>query len=242
VNKQISIKLKQTMSSKKLALQGTLKELEQAKAKFKDYSGLNTDNKELSFPPLSSKTQSFEYKEREDLQASLESERISALQSQLNKEKYKPTLDLVGSYAWNARNGSSSEAISQSFERNLPTWAVGIKFSMPLALGALNHTLGGYETQSQSAQYSIEQKSQDQRLQFDELTRNYQEASARLAITEKLLDIQKKKVLAEREKLNRGRSTTFQLLSFEQDYSNTELQLVQTQAEVLGLLTQLKTF
>jgi outer membrane protein TolC len=54
--------------------------------------------------------------------------------------------------------------------------------------------------------------------------------------------VQREKFEHERERLLRGRTTTYQAISFEQDYANTQLLRLRTQAEVLQTIAQMKAF
>jgi outer membrane protein TolC len=54
--------------------------------------------------------------------------------------------------------------------------------------------------------------------------------------------IQKKKVENERSRLKRGRSTTYQTLTFSQDYNSSEASRIQAQTQVLSILARMKTF
>jgi hypothetical protein len=55
-------------------------------------------------------------------------------------------------------------------------------------------------------------------------------------------NVQKKKLENEKQQLRRGRSTTFQVLQFEQDYTNSQLIRARAGAQALDLRSQLKRY
>ena len=53
---------------------------------------------------------------------------------------------------------------------------------------------------------------------------------------------QKEKLEYERERLKKGRTTTYAILVFEQDYSMAQLNSIRIQAEIVSIVAQMKTF
>jgi len=67
-------------------------------------------------------------------------------------------------------------------------------------------------------------------------------AYARLKLAKTLEESQKAKSEEERKRHARGRTTFFQVLTFEQDYLTSELNRIRTESELSGLLTQLQQY
>jgi hypothetical protein len=57
-----------------------------------------------------------------------------------------------------------------------------------------------------------------------------------------LEDAQKLKFNAERKRMQEGRSTTYQIFLFEQDFLNAQLGRIQAMAQVLDVLTNMKAY
>lgn len=67
-------------------------------------------------------------------------------------------------------------------------------------------------------------------------------AKKRLDIATSLESIQWQKLQAERQRLTHGKTTTYQVLLFEQDFANTQISRLVIQDEIFNLLAQLKTY
>ncbi len=179
---------------------------------------------------------------RDDVRSAQEQQRVASANAQMGVEKNRPTLEVFGAYARNSQQAVRSDAINRSFDANEPTKVVGVRMTMPLALGDTADARAGYGKERIAAEKLVDQKTFDQEIEWKDLVQKLEEAKNRLAIAEKLADIQKKKASNERDRLKRGRTTTYQSLIFENDYNQAEYQRIQTQSEVLTLLAQMKTF
>jgi outer membrane protein TolC len=179
---------------------------------------------------------------RDDVRAAREQERVAGANARLGAEKNKPTVEVYGTYARNSQQVEQGDAIHRSFDATSPTKAVGIRLTLPLAVAAANDVKEGYAKENAAAAMLADRKLFDQEVEWKDLVQKLTEARSRLAIAEKLAEIQKKKARNERQRLKRGRTTTYQSLIFETDYNQAEYRRIQTQSEVLSLLAQMKTF
>ena len=55
-------------------------------------------------------------------------------------------------------------------------------------------------------------------------------------------EIQKKKLNSEKNRYSKGRTTTFQVLQFEQDFANAQLMKLRNEQELIIVYNQLKMF
>lgn len=184
---------------------------------------------------------------RDDVLAAKEISRAAAANSTMNVERDLPTLDLVASIALNGQQGTTifgdiPNAVSNSFTLNRPTETIGIRFSAPLALGLAGQARKGWRDETTAAELSYERKLFEQEQTWKDLITNYQDGKNQLELSEKLEKIQFSKLENERERLKKGRTTTFQVLLFEQDYLLAELTRIRSQANILNLIAQMKLF
>ncbi|MDH4225644.1 MAG: TolC family protein, partial [Deltaproteobacteria bacterium] len=75
-----------------------------------------------------------------------------------------------------------------------------------------------------------------------DLTQRFVEAMNRLKLAREIELSQKEKLEYERERLKRGRTTTSQVILFEQDNAVAQLTRLQAQLEALSVLATLKSF
>jgi outer membrane protein TolC len=178
---------------------------------------------------------------RDDVKAAAEQTKIARANAQLGIEKNKPNLELYTIHAFNGIDPSANEAISQSFSWNYPSTVVGLRFQMPLDR-KLSGIRSGYKNEICGAEDQFRQQAYEDRRLWEELLLRLERAKNRLGIAQQLKSIQLKKVKEERARLALGKTTTYQVLMFEQDYANAQLSALLVQSEILELLAQLKTY
>lgn len=163
------------------------------------------------------KLKSSEKRERLDsvlLKYQIEQQKSLAL---AQKEKLKPSLDLQVQ-AWTQGRGAtftSSEARTFGDEDYL---FVGVGFSMPLDQIKASRVRQGYSDLKEAQDKAEQSRLLQLGTTWSETVNRADQIYNQVEILRELERLQKKKADSEREKLNRGRSTTFQVLSFEQDY------------------------
>jgi len=180
--------------------------------------------------------------ERLDLRATAEKTKAAQAQAQLDKEQLKPNVDVTATYAWNGRDPARSQATSEAFRGDHPTRAIGVVFSVPLNVPTWNRALKGADQEIDANGLELEQARLNEAKEWRDITARLRDARARLSLVKTIEGVQKEKFENERNRLQRGRSTTFQSLTFEQDYAQSQLNRLRTQAEVLQLLAQMRTY
>ncbi len=179
---------------------------------------------------------------REDLKAFEKQSAALAASATAGAEKNRPQLDVFGSYSMNALEATSSEAMSRSFSPDNPVVTVGVRFRTPFALGTTGDIIEGRTQERLAAESSYRQRRLEQDQEWKNMVTKLDEAKSRLRMSEDLLKLQESKLAHERDRLMRGRTTTFQVLQFEADLGAAELARVRSTTTVLGIRAQLKTF
>lgn len=180
---------------------------------------------------------------RDDTRSALEQRRSSVAGSQASLEKYKPTLELFGTAALNNPNPTNTDtALARSFDGSRPTDTIGVRFSAPLDFGLIHDIRAGWAAQLHAAETSYQRRLFEQEQQWSDLKDKFQQAKDRLTIYDRLEKVQKVKLDYERVRRQRGRTTTQQVLLFEQDYEQAQLGRIRTMSEILQLLAQMKTY
>jgi uncharacterized membrane protein affecting hemolysin expression len=87
-------------------------------------------------------------------------------------------------------------------------------------------------------QYALYSQEQD----WIALTKNITDARNNLALLGRIEDAQKTKLEVERTRLRQGRTTTYQVLLFEQDYTTAASNRVKSAANILALQTQINLY
>ncbi len=179
---------------------------------------------------------------REDVKAAQEQERIAEANSRIGSEDASPDLRVFASLSLNGRDQEAATSINESWSGTHPWNSIGVEFSAPLDLGTVSRARQGHAATRQGAELRYQRAVFDQERQWNDITKRFGDAKARLELARAVQASQKEKLEYERGRHNKGRSTTFQVLTFEQDYANSQLAYLQAQATILQTIAQMKTF
>lgn len=179
---------------------------------------------------------------RADVLAEEQAARLAAANAVLDADDARPLLEAFGSYALNGRDLHSNEALSDSYGAHRPTVTAGVRFSVPLELGALASTRRGALRRAAASRLRYEQAEANEKVQLADLEASLADARERLRLSQIIARAQKRKVEHERRRLRQGRASTHQVLLFEQDFSQAELNRVQAAREVMNAVARFRLY
>ena len=162
--------------------------------------------------------------------------------STLARERNRPTLNLFGNYAMTGRDDELNEAMKASGKADRDTAFIGLRFNMPLNFGATADVKAGADKAERAAELNRQQALYAQDADWTNLVRNVSDLRENLKLMGRIEQAQKAKLEAERNRLRQGRTTTYQVLLFEQDYSQAALSRAKSAAGILGLQSQIKLY
>jgi outer membrane protein TolC len=197
---------------------------------------------EISWDQLKSIAFPSQFQSRADTLAAEAQSRAAVANAKIQAERDKPNLNVFANYAFNGRDNSTSAALGNSWDSGRPTVSVGIKFSAPLNFGAVNEARKGAELNAIGSDAIYQQKLQDQSNQWNTLVIDLKNAQKRLELAIVIATAQKEKLDYERVRLRQGRTTTYQVLLFEQDYTAAEYARTNAAYQVLTLTSQIKLY
>jgi len=179
---------------------------------------------------------------RDDVRAAEQASRIAVASATASIDKNSPSLDAYATYAWNSQQSTLSDGLRESLNADKRTIVVGVKFSAPLNFGALSDSKAGLGKERDAAELTYQRRLFDQEKDWRELTERFENAKRRLLLSQAVEATQGRKLRHERDRQETGRTTTYQVLIFEQDFAQSELSRIQAQAEVLTLYARLKIY
>jgi len=179
---------------------------------------------------------------RADVKAAEAAANATAANARILAEKDKPALDLKLSYALNGRDADLSSRVSDSLNWDKPTAKAGLTFSIPFNYSASKEARAGALLKEKAAQLSYKQKLLAQASDWRDLTAKLSDARERLELSYTIEEAQRAKLEYEKQRLKEGRTTTYQVLTFEQDYTNAQYTRVSAAAQVLSTLANLKLY
>ena len=178
----------------------------------------------------------------DDIRAAEQSERVAISSNELSRQKAQPDLSLIGSIAYNGVNTIQSTAVKESFGTTNPMYKIGVQFTMPLFIGETSEIRSGRIKQQFAAEALTLQTKLTNAQTWDDLEKKFSEAKGRLKMADELVKAQKEKLDHEKYRFNLGRTTTFQVLTYEQDYEQSLITRLHIAQEILTVHAQMKAY
>ena len=163
-------------------------------------------------------------------------------QAKIEEENNKPNLNLYTSYSVNQVENNYNQAIANSFQRSAPNGKIGLEFSLPINLGLSSDIRKGAKMRASSEKISYQEKLLQQEVDWQNLQQNLKDHQENLKLAYQIEQLQKAKLENERTLLQKGRTSTYQILVFEQEYSNAELNTQQIAQKLQELIADQKLY
>lgn len=179
---------------------------------------------------------------RADVEATQAQLKAAKASADLALERNRPTLNLTGQYALNGRDNDLNEAMKEAGETEQDTAFIGVKFNMPLNFSAVGDAKAGALKKQRAAEMNRDYAVYAQEQDWTNLSRNITDARDNLKLLSRIESAQKTKVEVERSRLKQGRTTTYQVLLFEQDYTTAQVSKVKSAVNILALQSQIKLY
>jgi outer membrane protein TolC len=180
--------------------------------------------------------------DRFDIKAQETNMKAAIAAAKVEEENNKPALNLYGSYSTNQYKKSANLALGNSFDERGRGGTLGVNFSMPINFSLSSEIRQGALANASAAKINYRQKTFEQENDWENLVQNLSTYKANLRLARNIEDAQKKKLENERSRLRQGRTSTYQVLLFEQDYSNSQLNTIQVANALLGLIAEEKLY
>lgn len=168
--------------------------------------------------------------------------KASIAQAKIEEENNKPSLNLYANYSVNQVQPNSVDAIYSSFHHNAPAKKIGMEFSMPINLDLSADIRKGSRIKASAEKTNYKEKLLQQEIDWQNLQQNLVDYQENLKLAKQIEQAQKAKLENERDLLRRGRTSTYQVLVFEQDYSNSELSTQQIAQKLHELIAEQKLY
>ena len=153
-----------------------------------------------------------------------------------------PQLDLNLSAQWNGRDPELSPAIDETFDSNQSNFYIGLQFTMPLDVPKYLRVERGLLELSASEKLRNAAEQRDGQVEWENFVARGTSLYKQVSILRELEVTQKQKADAERARLVNGRSTTFQVLSFEQDYISTRSRRISAELQARQYIVELPLY
>jgi len=237
---------KSEVQYRKLELKGALDTEKSAARAFNYLRGLDAEKVEetLALPEekdLQTEIKDQDPKKRLDYLALLKNLEAAKAGAALKKEVLSSELSIGASASLNALETDLGAAWNNSFKGDKYVYGAGINLRVPLDFPA--ETLStAYDSEWKAVEIFCEAKRLETKTELSELNRKLIDVKERLLLAVELERLQKNKANAERDRLSRGNSVTAQVLTFEQDWSKSQLGVLEIKKGILEIIARLKLF
>ncbi len=159
------------------------------------------------------------------------------------KEKNKPSLDLNLTYAKNGRDVNSySQAEKNTYDKDKEYMAASLNLTLPLDQFTASDARSGYQALAVSQALLEQVRLRNEKIEWQNTVDQANNLAQQLKIIRDLEVVQKNKADLERSKYNNGRSTTYQVLTFEQDYVNSRNQRINVELQLRQFINSLDLY
>lgn len=257
VNKKLAMNLaeKSDMLQAKASVEQALLELEQAKNNEEYW--INQFNKaryvfenekidnlqEINYKEIQKLTLPFQQQgNRPDTKAAEAQMKLAIANNKIEAENSKPNLSLDGYYALKGLQAGTRTALDNSFINRGAEASVAVKFSMPVNFHNTNSVMNGANQSINSAKNLYRYLSFSEQKDWQDIVRNFNNLQKNLQISQKIENAQKLKIENERSLLEQGRTTTYQILLFEQEYFRSQIKSLEIARQLLSLNAEAKSY
>lgn len=180
--------------------------------------------------------------DRLDVKASEAQALLAKASAVVATERNKPSLDVYSTYTTYGQGGDANAALTKTGKFDQDAGYVGLRFSIPLNVGAQSDAQKGAMQTSLAAEEGLRYLKYSQEQNWIDLVQKITDAKETLKLSGKIEQAHKSKLENERIRLREGRTTTYQVILFEQDYSQAQASRVRAAAQILSLQAQTKLY
>ena len=236
------------LRSKELQYQTDLETLREAAVQFNSYRNLKGDAVTETLQTIDAFIQNDMKKDlkrvadRVDVliaQATAQNQKALA---QAAAERQKPSINVYGTVQFNGLSNNFNYATGESFNADNPTYTAGMKLQINLDGGIIHRINEGYQAAAEAADILSHRAQFDLEQDWMDLQKKFKDALSRFDLAKTLEDLQGVKLAHERERFNAGRTTAFQVLTFEDDFANAQTARLRIANDLLTYRAQARLY
>ena len=156
--------------------------------------------------------------------------RIGESVARETREMLRPDLSLQGAFGANAREAEIGDSSADALARDTSVYRVGLKLALNLDFGLKSDLRRAADAEAKAARLKSDKLARDRASSWSELARRHAELGSSIRAMESLVKAQEAQLEREQERLSLGRTTTFQVITFEQAVADARLSLLQLRA------------
>jgi outer membrane protein TolC len=237
-----------SLKTKELTYQKDLEDLRQASMQFNSFRNVSNDSVPESlqnvngFLDLDIGREIIRKGVRSDVLVAVANAQSQKASAEASRIKNLPDIELGGTYQFDGRGFDSATAMGTSWNADNPYLTASLKLTVPLDQGVVSTLNEGYRAQAASAEAAVERAKFDLDQDWLDLQKHFKDAMSRLSLARELEKLQGEKLKWERERFNLGRTTSFQVLQFEDNYSDASLSRLRVESELITIRAKARLY
>lgn len=153
---------------------------------------------------------------------------------------FETLFDVLGNPIGQEETGVFDEAVSEIQDFDNYSWSVGVNFDYVIGNRAAKSNYAVASLNRQKSAIDVQNQEQIIRVDVRKSVRSVQSGSKRIQAASKNVELQEKKLDAEQKKFENGMSTSFEVLTFQNDLADAELARIQAALDYARALTALE--
>lgn len=172
---------------------------------------------------------------RPDYQTTELSVALARIRLELARNQRLPDLSLVASYGQNRTSSAGSGPLSAPDQ-----WSLGLRLNLPLNDLQLEQAVVSAQVEQDKSEVRLAQEQENLELEVRNALRQLDMGWRQVGLSQRALSLAEKKFGVETEKFKAGRSSNFQLVSFQNDLVNAQNSALNATIAYLDALTSLE--
>ena len=161
------------------------------------------------------------------------------LRVQFAKNQILPKFDLKATLGYNGLSSSMGDSIGNGFEGQTPEASIGFVVSIPLGNVKARALLDAAQKKKIQAAFKIQSAEADAMLAIDKAISGVQINSERVKTAERSRTLNERSLRSEELSLERGTTTSLNLLKFQQDYTEARTREIAAEVDLSNSLVDL---
>lgn len=179
---------------------------------------------------------------REDLKLEYQNYLTADARATVAKQNIYPDVNFRVKYYPTGSGVNFGTSTSNAWQGKRESVNVGLSFNMPLDVKLMRDLHDAYKSESYAAELAYIRKKFEVGNEWRRLADQFNLLLNQVKTAKSLAETQRKKLQYESGLLKNGRTTTFQVIQFEQDYFNSQSQYIDLKTRLLKLSALLKLF
>jgi outer membrane protein TolC len=237
-----------SLKTKELAFQQDIEVLRQASMKFNSLRNVSNDTVAETLQGIGEFVDTDLAKdivrkgERADVIVAISNAEKSKADAKAADIRNQPDVEFIGTYQFDGRGSNAGTALGTSWNGDNPYLTAQLTLKIPLDFDEVSKMAAGYKAQAAAAEATTARAKFDLDQDWMDLQKHFKDAMSRLSLARDLEKLQAEKLKYERQRFASGRTTSFQVLQFEDNFSDASLSRLRVENELISMRAQARLY